>query len=190
MSRHHRPGVFLDRDGTLVEDPGYLGDPGRLRLLPGAGEAVRLLNRAGLAAVVVTNQSGIARGLYSLDDYFATERRLTELLVAEGARLEAQLFCPHHPDFTGACECRKPGTQLFRQAAEQLDLDMTNSWWVGNQLRDLAPSRGFGGKGILVAPDPDGAEARDARHQGYRVCSDILSAVRFLLQQTPARGEA
>src|SRR5216684_8061988 len=130
-----RRAVFLDRDGTIVEDPppGYLHDPARVRLLPGAAEGIRQLNSAGFLVVTVSNQSGIARGLYTVADYAAVQRRLAELLEAHGggAHLDGAYFCPHHPRFTGPCECRKPGLKLFRDAAAALDIDLKRSWWVG-----------------------------------------------------------
>ena len=96
-----RAAVFLDRDGTIIEDVGYLRQPDDVRLLPGAAHAISLLNRAGLAAVVVTNQSGIARGLFSTEEYQAGERRLDQLLARENARLDGHYFCPHLPELTG-----------------------------------------------------------------------------------------
>jgi histidinol-phosphate phosphatase family protein len=112
-----RAAVFLDRDGTIIEDTGYVADPAAVRLLPGAAAAIARLNRAGLPAIVVTNQSGIARGLLDEAAYAAVARRLESLLGAEGARLDGDYYCPHHPDFTGPCECRKPGALLYCQAA-------------------------------------------------------------------------
>jgi len=112
--------VFLDRDGTIVEDNGFLHEPGKVKLLPGAAAAIRCLNQAGYLVVVVTNQSGIARGLYTTEEYTAVQRRLGELLTAHGAVIDGSYFCPHHPQFTGPCECRKPGTKLFRDANDAL----------------------------------------------------------------------
>jgi D-glycero-D-manno-heptose 1,7-bisphosphate phosphatase len=112
-----RPAVFLDRDGTIIEDAGYLRAPEQVRLLPGAAEAIRRLNDRGILALVMTNQSGIARGLLSEEDYHRTERRLNELLAASGAHVDGYYFCPHLPDVSGSCECRKPGTLLYRRAA-------------------------------------------------------------------------
>jgi D-glycero-D-manno-heptose 1,7-bisphosphate phosphatase len=146
-----RRAVFLDRDGTLVEDRQYIGRPEDVVLLPGAAEAVKRLNDAGVLAVVVTNQSGIARGLYGEREYEAVRRRLDELLEARGARLDATYTCPHHPDFTGPCECRKPGRKLFEQAIEELGVDAARSWAVGDKWRDIAPVVELGGRGILVA---------------------------------------
>ena len=145
-----RRAVFLDRDGTLVEDPGYLASPDGLRLLPGAARAVARLNAAGWATVVVTNQSGIARGLLTEAEYRATAARLEALLAEQGARLDGQYHCPHHPDFTGACECRKPGTLLYRRAAEELGLDLAACWWIGDRRRDIEAAHAFGGRAVLV----------------------------------------
>jgi histidinol-phosphate phosphatase family protein len=155
-----RPAVFLDRDGTLIEDTGYLRDPDDVRLLPGAAAAIRRLNGARLRAIVVSNQSGIARGLLTLQQYQLTEQRLDELLAREGCRLEAHYFCPHLPEVNGPCECRKPGTLLYRQAAERFGIDLSQSWWVGDRLRDVLPAEALGGRGIVVGTtEPELAEA-------------------------------
>jgi phosphoribosylglycinamide formyltransferase 1 len=145
-----RPAAFLDRDGTIIQDVGYITDPAAVRLLPGAGAGVRLLNQHGIAAVVVTNQSGIARGLLTLDEYFTIEHRVSHLLAREGAHLDAQYFCPHLPELTGPCACRKPGPLLYREAAERFTIDLGDSWWVGDRVRDVLPAEIFGGRGILV----------------------------------------
>ena len=174
--------VFLDRDGTLINDPGYARDPDQIRLLPGVGEAVRQINQAGLAAIVVTNQSGIARGLLTEADYRAIEARVDALLAAEGARIEAHYFCPHLPEITGPCECRKPGTLLYRQAAEKYSLDLAGSWWVGDRLRDVQPAASFGGRGVLLSRSAGEDEIRQAETEGYPNVSHLPEAVeRFIL---------
>lgn len=175
------PAVFLDRDGTLIDDPGFLNQPEQVHLLPGVGPAVRQLNDADLRAIVVTNQSGIARGLFTIDTYFAIERRLNELLLSEGARLDAHYFCPHLPELTGPCECRKPGTLLYRQAAERFGLDLHASWWIGDRVRDLEPAKTLGGMGILVETGEGPGESESARRLGFPVVADLSAAVRFLL---------
>src|SRR3989449_4164136 len=141
-----RRAVFLDRDGTIVEDPGFLHQPGKVRLLAGAGEAIHQLNQAGWLVIPVSNQSGIARGLYDAAAYQAVQRRLVELLAAHDARLDGAYFCPHHPEFTGPCECRKPGLLLFREAQAALGLDLTRCCWVGDRLSDVEPARKLGGR--------------------------------------------
>jgi D-glycero-D-manno-heptose 1,7-bisphosphate phosphatase len=169
--------VFLDRDGTIIEDAGYLHDPGQVRLLPGAAEAIRRLNANGYAVLVVTNQSGIARGLLTLDDYRATERRVDELLAGEGARVDGHYFCPHLAEVTGPCECRKPGTLLYRQAAERFGIDLHQSWWVGDRVRDVLPARALGGKGILVLTGVGESEAANAAARGFTRAEDLTAAV-------------
>ena len=155
-----RPAVFLDRDGTIIEDVGYLSDPEDVTLLPGAAAAIGRLNQAGLSVVVVTNQSGIARGLLTEQQYQSAQERLDELLGLEAAGLDAHYFCPHLPELNGPCECRKPGTLLYRQAAERLGIDLARSWWVGDRLRDVLPAENFGGRGILIGEsEPAGAES-------------------------------
>jgi D-glycero-D-manno-heptose 1,7-bisphosphate phosphatase len=176
-----RPAVFLDRDGTIIEDPGFVTDPGAVRLLPGAALAISRLNRAALPAIVVTNQSGIARGLLDEAAYAATTRRLDELLSESGAHLDAHYHCPHHPDFTGPCECRKPGLLLYQQAAADHRLDLARSWWVGDRLRDLLPAERFNGRGLLIGrPRPDDLPELTGRR--YPMVRDLSAAVDIILQ--------
>lgn len=178
--------VFLDRDGTLIEDPGYLRDPADVHLLPGAAGAVRRLNRAGVLAIVVTNQSGIARGLLSEDEYRATEAQLDALLADQGARIDAHYFCPHLPEITGPCDCRKPGTLLFRQAAGRFGIDLSISWWVGDRLRDIEPAGALGGRGILLEERASPEERKEAASRGYALVSTLPEAVeRFILPRCP-----
>lgn len=176
-----RPAVFLDRDGTLIEDRHYLRDPNLVRLLPGAADAVRRLDQAGLPVVVVTNQSGIARGLLTEQDYQATARRLEELLAAAGARLAGQYHCPHLPEVSGPCECRKPGSLLYRRAADELGLDLARSWWVGDRPRDIAAAAQFGGRGLFLLAGSAAAEAESAAAEGWLSVRDLAAAVRSIL---------
>ena len=175
------PAVFLDRDGTVIEETGYLHEPGKVKLLPGAAQAIKQLNESGFLAVTVSNQSGIARGLYTVADYAAVQRRLAELLEAQGggggAHLDGAYFCPHHPRFTGPCECRKPGLKLFRDAAAALDIDLKRSWWVGDRLSDVQPARALGGKAILVAAGEGNLDQGQARAIGAKVVADLAAAV-------------
>ena len=177
-----RRAVFLDRDGTLIEDVSYLRDPALVRLLPGAADAVARLASAGYLPIVVTNQSGIARGLVSAEEYGLTERRLDELLAEQGARLEAHYHCPHFPDIDGPCECRKPGTLLYRQAADRFGLALNQSWWVGDRLRDVEAAPQLGGRGILVSTGPARPPATDPR---FPVVADLGAAVETVLAASP-----
>ena len=179
-----RPAVFLDRDGTLVRDTGYLGDPDDVVLLPGAAEAVARLNAAGIGAFVVTNQSGIARGYFSEEDYARVRARLDELLEAEGARLDGSYHCPHHPEVGGACDCRKPATGLYRRAAARHNIALERSAYIGDRWRDVAPALDMGGRGILVpgeaTPPDELARAREAA--GVEVADTVLDAVDRVLR--------
>lgn len=177
-----RRAVFLDRDGTIIEDTGYLATPDAVRLLPGAAAALARLNAAGLPAIVVTNQSGIARGLLDESAYAATARRLDDLLAAQGARIDAHYHCPHHPDFTGPCECRKPGPLLYLRAAAEHGLSLRGSWWVGDRLRDVVPAERFGGHGIRIGSAALGSP--DDASRGALV-PDLAAAVDIVLGERP-----
>ena len=185
-----RPAVFLDRDGTLIEDRHYLRDPDQVHLLPGAADAVRRLNAAAIPAVVVTNQSGIARGLLTEADYAATARRLDELLAARGARLDGHYHCPHLPDVTGPCDCRKPGPLLYERAARDLELDLAASWWVGDRERDLGAADRFGGRAILLLTGAGLDESRQPREGPRQVAVDLLTAVAHILDAGSSNGVA
>ena len=185
-----RRAVFLDRDGTIVDDPspGFLHEPGRVRLLPGAAEAIHRLNEAGWLVVTVSNQSGIARGLYDEAAFAAVQRRLGELLAAHGAHLDATYYCPHHPEITGPCECRKPGVKLFRDAQTALGIDLARSYWVGDRLSDVEPARTLGGRGLLVATGHGAAHRAQARALGVPVVPDLAAAVDAILHGVEHRA--
>jgi D-glycero-D-manno-heptose 1,7-bisphosphate phosphatase len=176
-----RRAVFLDRDGTIIEDAGYIRDPAGVRLLSGAARAIARLNGHGLIVVVVTNQSGIARGLLTLDEYGATERRVDELLTLQGAHLDAHYFCPHLPELNGPCDCRKPGSLLYRQAAERFGIDLSRSWWVGDRIRDVLPAESFGARGILVLTGAGESEARDPQAGRFMQTTDLPAATDVIL---------
>jgi D-glycero-D-manno-heptose 1,7-bisphosphate phosphatase len=147
--------VFLDRDGTICEEVGYLDSPEQLRLIPGAGVAIRLLNEHGLKAVVVTNQSGVARGLFSEERLEEIHRELSMQIRAEGAFLDGIYFCPHHPTegkgpYLRLCDCRKPASGLILRAAVELDLDLRRSYCVGDRRADLECGMRVGARGVLV----------------------------------------
>jgi len=166
-----RRAVFLDRDGTIIRDTDFVGAPEKVELLSGAAAAIRRLNEAGVPVVVVTNQSGIARGYFTAADYDRVQARVAELLAAAGARLDATYVCPHGPD--DGCECRKPGTRLFRQAAGDHDLALEGSWYVGDKLRDISPARALRGTGILVPSDRTPEQDLTRAHAEYSVARSL-----------------
>lgn len=187
-SGRNRRAVFLDRDGTVLEEREYLADPDRVSLIPGAAEAIRSLRRAGLAVIITTNQSGIARGLYSEGEYRAVEERLARVLAEEEAPVDATYYCPHHPDFTGPCDCRKPATGMFRRAARELDLDLEGSFYVGDRLKDVMPALILGGKGILVRTGYGREQESLAPDSVVRV-DDVTAAAGVVLQALDREGE-
>lgn len=174
-----RPAAFLDRDGTLIVDREYLADPDGVELVPGTAEALRRLRAAGYALVVVTNQSGIGRGLYTEADYQAVRRRLDEVLAAEGVHLDGSWHCPDDPRL-GEPPCRKPGTGMHRAAAGELGLDVRRSLFIGDRVSDVLPAVELGGTGILVRTGYGREHEADAPG-GTLVVDDLLAAVRAIL---------
>jgi histidinol-phosphate phosphatase family protein len=147
--------VFLDKDGTLVEDVPYNVDPARIRLVPGAIGALRTMAQAAYTLVVVSNQSGVARGLFDIGALRRVEQRLGDLVAPAGISFAGFYWCPHHPDgrvapFSVACGCRKPAPGLLRLAADELDLDLPGSWMVGDILNDVEAGRRAGCRTVLV----------------------------------------
>ncbi|MFT5286463.1 MAG: D-glycero-D-manno-heptose 1,7-bisphosphate phosphatase [Planctomycetota bacterium] len=152
-----RKAVFLDRDGTINVEVDYLSDPAQLKLIPGAAEAIRELNRSKFEVIVVTNQSGIARGMLDIVKLDQIHERLREMLAEEEAHFDAVYFCPHHPTvgqapFVTDCECRKPLPGMLKQAAAERNLALdASSWIVGDSIRDLEAGAALGVPGILVS---------------------------------------
>ncbi len=180
--------VFLDRDGTLIEEVGYLDQFERIRFFPYSVDAVRLLNRAGFAVVVATNQSGVARGLF--DDAFvgAAHDRIARVLADGGARIDAFYYCPHHPDgsvdaYRRACDCRKPGPGLFRRAASDLDLALDRSFVVGDRMHDVDAGLTIGAAAVLVRTGYGGAHEQAARARGAAIGNNLIEAVGWILRQ-------
>lgn len=172
-----RRAAFLDRDGTLIMERHYLADPAGVELIAGVGNALRELRRAGYALIVVTNQSGLARGLIRPEEYAAVELRVAELLAGEGVDLDGVYHCPHHPDHTGTCDCRKPGLGLYRRAAAEHGVELAGSLYVGDRESDVLPALALGGTGYLVRTGY-GTEVGEQVPAGVRVASNLAAAVR------------
>ena len=185
-----RPAVFIDRDGTLTEEMGYLNHPRRVRLLPRSAEAIRRLNHAGIPAVVVTNQAGVARGYFSEDVLHAVNGAVIALLKEAGAHLDGVYVCPHHPSvgeppFRLDCECRKPKPGLLHRAAADLSLDLAESTMIGDKPSDLGAGRAVGARSILVLTGY-GLGEWEYRRAGFsvepdHVAEDLLDAVEWVL---------
>jgi D-glycero-D-manno-heptose 1,7-bisphosphate phosphatase len=155
--------VFLDRDGVLIPDTGYPDEPDTISLLPGAGEGLRRLRLAGWRLVVVSNQSGVARGKFSIERLHAIHSRLRELLAQEGVALDALYYCPHHPQgavapFNTHCDHRKPEAGMLRSAASALELELASCWLVGDRESDVQAAHGAGCRAVLLGAGPTAAE--------------------------------
>jgi D-glycero-D-manno-heptose 1,7-bisphosphate phosphatase len=179
-----RPAVFLDRDGTLIEEAGFLDRLERVRFFPYSVDAVRLLNRAGFALVVVTNQSGIARGFFDDEFVRATHRHISTVLAAGGARVDGFYYCPHHPEGTveryrQACACRKPGPGLLLSAAADHQIDLARSFVVGDRASDANLAAAVGAASVLVRTGygADGESAPTA------ITANLRAAVSGILRQ-------
>ncbi|CAN5863816.1 HAD family hydrolase [soil metagenome] len=172
-----RPAAFIDRDGTIIQERHFLADPDGVELVPGVAAAMRALKQAGYALVVVTNQSGIARGLYSAADFRAVQARIRDVLAERGVTLDAVYHCPHHPDYGGPCDCRKPGLGMYVRAAAELGLDLGASIYVGDRIKDVLPALALGGRGFLVRTGY-GEEAAAARPDGVELVDDLTAVAR------------
>jgi D-glycero-D-manno-heptose 1,7-bisphosphate phosphatase len=185
--------VFLDKDGTLIEDLPYNVDPRRIRLAPGALEAVRLWADHGWPIAIVTNQSGVARGYFSLAALDAVAEHLETLVRRLGADWRGFYACPHLPDGINEygidCECRKPAPGLIRQAATELGVDARESWFIGDTWMDMAAGRAAGCRTVLVGPEWRRASAYPAEAQPDHAVPDLLSAARLVVGVGDPRGE-
>ena len=185
-SRAARAAVFLDRDGTLVREVGYLSDPGDLELLPGVPAALRSLQAAGFALVVISNQSGVGRGLFPISRVHSAMARLRRQLRAQGVELDGIYFCPPRPD--AGCACRKPGGLLLERAADDLGLHLKGSFMVGDKRLDVETAHRVATRGILVRT---GYGRDEAEREGTpadapeAVCDDLAAAAQWILAQTP-----
>jgi len=187
-----RPAVFLDRDGTINEEVKYLGSPHQLRIIPGAAEAIARLNKAGIPVIVVTNQSGIARGYYTEDDVQDVHNYMDKLLADHGASVNAYYYCPHHPDaivkkYAVDCECRKPRIGMLSAAAAQENVSLSQAYLVGDKRSDLRAAVNAGARGILVRTGY-GAKTeeellREAESTGAALVTNIVDDLAAAVEQ-------
>ena len=185
-----RPAVFIDRDGTLTEEVGYVNHPRRIRLLPRSAEAIRRVNAAGVPVVLATNQAGIARGYFSPQVLRLTNEEMTRQLKEAGARLDGVYVCVHHPTEGAApyrleCDCRKPKPGMLHRAARELGLDLAASTVIGDKASDLETGRAVGAAAVLVLTGY-GAGDWEYRRDTFRVppdhvAEDLLDAVEWVL---------
>jgi len=187
-----QPAVFLDRDGTMVHDVGYLSRLEDLQWFPWTIEAVRLLHRAGFLVCVTTNQSGIALGFCTDAFVRRVHEEMSAAIEAAGARIDGWFYCPHHPEaaidaLRTDCECRKPKPGLVRQAQQRFDIDLTRSFVIGDKSADVGLAEAVGARGILVRTGY--GESELVRHDGHmpgtaHIATDLLGAVTWILAET------
>lgn len=182
--------VFVDRDGTLSEEVGYISKLDQFRLIPKVAEAVRLINEGGLKVIVITNQAGVAKGYFSEEMVRGMHRKMEELLSEQGAYLDGVYYCPHHPEgvvepYRKACDCRKPASGLLKQASKDHGIDLSASYMVGDKVTDMELARRVGAKGIMVLTGYGKDELQkisDASAQKpAHVARDLFYAVKWIM---------
>jgi D-glycero-D-manno-heptose 1,7-bisphosphate phosphatase len=182
--------VFIDRDGTISEEVGYINHVSRFRLFPYAASAIKHLNENGWLAIVITNQAGVARGYFSEDTIQTVHAAMTKELESSGARLDAIYYCAHHPSvgeppYRLDCDCRKPKPGLISRAAKDFDIDLEESWMVGDRYSDMELARNAGVKSMLVMSGYGRGEWEHQRagwtEQPDLVAGDLLEAVRLIV---------
>ena len=189
--------VFVDRDGTVADEVGYVNHPSRLRLLPRSGQALKRIREAGFLAVVVTNQAGVARDYFDESVVHETHRRLVALLEGEGTGVDRIYFCPHHPregkpPYRQDCRCRKPLPGMLHQAAEELGIDLPRSYMVGDGVVDVEAARSAGVVPILVLTGYGRGHVELRRDrwkvQPEHIAEDLLDAVEWILAREGGRA--
>ncbi len=196
LQLNSQPAIFIDRDGTINEDSGYVSAPDDLIIYPFAAEAVRLINESNLKAIVITNQSGIARCIYTEATLDSIHERMREELARGGARIDGIYYCPHHPRigddrYRKMCDCRKPGTGMLVQAAREHAIDLTRSYVIGDKASDINLATNAGARGVLVMT---GYGRETLANQDRWPCApaiiadDLLDAVKRILDISQTRG--
>lgn len=181
-----RRAVFADRDGTIIEDRHYVADPADVALIPGATAALQKMRELGFVLVVVTNQSGIGRGLYTLADYRRVAAETERQLARVGMVVDATYFCPDGPGGDPRRTCRKPSPVMYRKAARDLDLELSNSYFIGDKRSDVLPARRLGGTGILVRTG-HGTMHADGLDDDFRVVDDLAAAANLIARLESGR---
>ncbi len=185
-----RKAVFIDRDGTINKEVNYLHKVEDLEILPGVAEAIKLLNDRGFLVIVPTNQSGIARGYYGVEDMRKINEEISRRLAKNGAYIDAFYFCPHHPkgkieEFTISCDCRKPKSGMFLKAAGDYNVDFPGSFSIGDKIRDLEPAKKLGCKGILVKTGYGEEELKEREAWQLEpdyVAEDLMEGVKWIIE--------
>jgi D-glycero-D-manno-heptose 1,7-bisphosphate phosphatase len=174
---------FIDRDGVIVVETDYLGDPNYVEIIPGAAEAIKAIKAAGYLAIVVSNQSGVARGYYSEADVELVNQRIDKILTEQGANIDAFYHCPHHPKFSGECSCRKPEPGMLLTAAQEHQIDPTQSYMIGDKISDVNAGRNAGCSESVLIKTGHGIDEITGDLAGITVADDFAAAVKLLLQK-------
>lgn len=178
--------VFLDRDGTIVEDVGYMNSPDQIRFIHGSIEAIKKLNEAGYKVVVITNQAGVARGLITEDMLQTIDKTLHKWILNGGAHLDGIYYCPHHPEhgvypYKQVCECRKPHPGLIKRAHRDLDIDLSQSFMIGDKATDVEAGRSAGTKTVFVLSGRGKQEKARLNGKPDHIADNLLAAVKWVL---------
>ncbi len=177
---------FLDRDGVVNEEVDYLSDPDKAIIITGSAQAIKKLRQHGYLAIVVSNQAGVARGLYRVEDVHKVNERIQDLLNKEGAMIDEYYFCPHHPEFSGACKCRKPEPGMLLQAAKKYAIDLTQSFMVGDRISDLEAAQRAGCKNCYLVRTGYGAEVIKSQNPaGVKISDNLAAAVDDFFDHLP-----
>lgn len=180
--------VFLDRDGTIVEDVGYLNSPEQLQFIPGSIEAIKMLNEAGYKVVVITNQAGVARGLITENMLQTIDKTLHKWILNNGAHLDGVYYCPHHPEhgvypYKQVCECRKPHPGLIKRAHRDLKIDLAQSYMVGDKASDIEAGKRAGTKTVFVNTGRGPEEKPKLKEKPDHMSDNLRQAVNWILSK-------
>jgi len=181
--------VFIDRDGTIIKECGYLSDPEKVVILPGVIEGLRLLKQHNFKCIVVSNQSGIARGYFKFSDIKSIESRINELLLCEGIEIDGYYYCPHHIDgiikeYAIKCNCRKPDTQMALNAQKEFDINLSESYMIGDKGTDIQFGKNFGAKGTILVKTGYGEKfSKSGKILPDFIVKDFIEAVGFIINK-------
>ena len=179
--------VFLDRDGTINKEVKYLNHPDQIKLIPGSAEGIKLLNENGFTVVVITNQSGVARGIIEEEKLPLIKDRLYSLLEERGAKIDGYYYCPHYPDgkiekYALKCDCRKPESGMLREAAEDLDIELKGSYVVGDKACDLKLGKNVGAVSIMVKTGYGESEAENCEPSPDHTAKNLFDAAQWIIK--------
>jgi histidinol-phosphate phosphatase family protein len=179
--KKRKPAVFLDRDGTILNERGYLSDPNRLKFYPSAFRGLKRLQNAGYKLVVITNQSGIGRGYFTLETLSKIHLRFKQVLAQHGIRIDGIYFCPHLPE--NNCDCRKPKTKLIKKAVRDLDIDLRHSYLIGDQKRDVQLADNVGIPGFLILTGAGRSNRKQLIGRPKTITTNLVTASNKILSQ-------